>query len=62
MEQRTLTDYLKEHPGQTGVILVGAILLLIPATRALIVGAAGATLLVTSATATAASNEKKEMK
>jgi len=57
---RTLAAYLKAHPGKSGVVLVGAILLLIPATRALIVGAAGATLLVTSSAANAAPNQKKE--
>jgi hypothetical protein len=59
-EYRTLAEYLKANPGKTGVVLMGAILLLIPATRALIVGAAGATLLVTSAAASAASNQKKK--
>ncbi|WP_322402466.1 hypothetical protein [Massilia luteola] len=59
-EHHTLAAYLKEHPGKAGVVLVGAILLLIPATRALIVGAVGATLLVTSATASAAPNQKKK--
>jgi len=59
-EHRTLAAYLKANPGKTGVVLVGAILLLIPATRALIVGAAGATLLVTSTAATAASNQKNK--
>lgn len=59
-EHRALAEYLKANPGKTGVVLVGAILLLIPATRALIVGAAGATLLVTSATASAAPNQKKK--
>lgn len=59
-EHHTLAAYLKEHPGKTGVVLVGAILLLIPATRALLVGAVGTTLLVTSATASAAPNQKKK--
>jgi hypothetical protein len=59
-EHQSLAKYLKEHPGTTGVVLVGAILLLIPATRALIVGAVGATLVVTSTTATAASNQNKK--
>lgn len=54
----TLAAYLKENPGKTGIILVGVILLLIPATRALIVGAAGATLLVTSTAASAAPKDK----
>jgi hypothetical protein len=59
-EHRTLVEYLKANPGKTGVVLVGAILLLIPATRALIVGAAGATLLVTSTAASAAPDQKKK--
>jgi hypothetical protein len=59
-EHQILAAYLKQHPGRTGVVLVGAILLLIPATRALIVGTVGATLLVTSTTASAAPNQKEK--
>lgn len=59
-EHHTLAEYLKAHPGRAGVVLVGAILLLIPATRALIVGAVGATLLVTSTAASAAPDQKKK--
>lgn len=59
-ENRSLVTVLKENPGTTGVILVGAILLIIPATRAVIVGTAGATLVVASTAAPAAPIQKKK--
>ena len=62
-EHRTLVTVLKENPGTTGVLVLGVILLAIPATRAVIVGAAGATLLVASNATPAASIAKtKETK
>lgn len=57
---RTLATVLKENPGTTGVVLLGAILLAFPVTRAVIVGAVGATLVVASSTAPAATNLKKK--
>ncbi|MES2741079.1 MAG: hypothetical protein V4754_09000 [Pseudomonadota bacterium] len=66
-EHRTLATFLKENPGTSGVILVGAILLAFPPTRNAIVGAvalgrAGAALLVTAKAATAAPTPTKETK
>ncbi|MES2743707.1 MAG: hypothetical protein V4754_22540 [Pseudomonadota bacterium] len=66
-EHRTLATFLKENPGTSGVILVGAILLAFPPTRNAIVGAAalgsaGAALFVTSKVATAAPTPTKETK
>lgn len=58
-EHRTLASLLKENPGKAGVILVGAILLIIPATRAAIIGAAGVTLVVASNNARATDTTNK---
>lgn len=56
-EHRSLTAFLKEHPGTSAVILVGAILLIIPVTRVVVIAAVG--LLAVTTPVTAARKPKK---
>lgn len=67
-QHRSLSTLLKENPKTAGVILVGVILLVIPATSAAagaaiaFLGRAGAALLVATKVATAAPDSKKKEK
>ncbi len=53
-----LSKILKENPGKAGIILIGAILLIIPATRAAIIGAVAFLAVARPATAESASDKK----
>ena len=59
-KHRPLSTILKENPGKAGVMLIGAILLIIPTTRAAIVGAVAFLAVSHSATAASTSNKKEK--